>query len=117
VTPSDTMTNNWLFPENSIRTLDTMHNSILTTQSMQIDFYTTYQHKRSSKLIQRKEKIIEKEKKNIYIYIYIATQNLPENTVNLFLKKKNLHLALRKTSKFAFYHFQNKPKNHKFIDR
>ena len=83
---------------------------------MQIDFDITYQHKRSSKLIQRKEKIIEKEKK----YIYITTQNLPENTVKLFFgkkKKKNLLLAPRKTTKFAFYHFQNKPKNHKFIDK
>ena len=58
-----------------------MHNSILTTQIKQIDFDITYQHKRSSKLIQRKEKLIEKE--NIYIYIY-----LPENTVKLFFEKK-----------------------------
>ena len=79
---------------------------------MQIDFYTTHQHKRSSKLIQRKEKIIEKEK----IYIY----NNPKFTrkySELIFEKKKLHLALRKTSKFAFYHFQNKPKNHKFIDK
>jgi hypothetical protein len=82
-----------------------MHNSILTTQFMQIDFDITYQHKRSSKLIQRKEKIIEKEK--IYIYIY-TTQNLPENTVKLFFekkKKKKTTPGSKKNFKICFLSF------------
>ncbi len=104
MTPSDTMTNNWLFPENSIRTLDTMHNSILTTQSMQIDFYTTYQHKRSSKLIQRKEKIIEKEKKYIYIYIY-SNPKFTRKYSELIFEKKKPTPSSEKNFKICFLSF------------